>query len=84
MELPVVATDIRGCREAVVDGVTGLLVPAKTTEPLASAIGRVLSDGELANRFARAGRARVVDTFDERFVFERLQRCHEELGVRFS
>ena len=35
--LPIVATDIRGCRQVVEDGVTGLLVPARTVEPLAAA-----------------------------------------------
>lgn len=84
MELPVVATDIRGCREAVVHGVTGLLVPPKQSAPLAAAVGRILGDAELAERFGQAGRARVIDTFDERYVFARLEKCYRELGVSLS
>jgi glycosyltransferase involved in cell wall biosynthesis len=84
MELPVVATQIRGCREAVVDEVTGLLVPAKESRPLAKAIGRILADRELAQRFGKAARERVVTTFDERFVFARLEKCYRELGVSFA
>jgi glycosyltransferase involved in cell wall biosynthesis len=84
MELPVVATNIRGCREAVVDQVTGLLVPTKNAEALATAAGRILADPELAGRFGAAGRARVVSTFDERFVFARLEKYYRELGVGFS
>ena len=36
--LPVVATDIRGPRQPVVDGETGLLVPPMTVAPLADAL----------------------------------------------
>jgi glycosyltransferase involved in cell wall biosynthesis len=84
MELPVVATNIRGCREAVVDEVTGLLVPAKNTRALAKAARRILVDPDLALRFGKAGRERVVTTFDERFVFARLEKCYRELGVVFA
>lgn len=81
MELPVVATDIRGCREAVDNGVTGLLVPARQVEPLAAAIRKLLANPTLARRFGKAGRERVVAQFDERLVFERIERCYRELGV---
>jgi glycosyltransferase involved in cell wall biosynthesis len=84
MELPVVATNIRGCREAVIDEVTGLLVPTEDAQALAAAARRILADPELARRFGTAGRARVVSTFDERFVFARLQKYYSELGVVFS
>ena len=38
MQLPVVATWVDGCREAVINGITGLLVPPKDTEKLAAAL----------------------------------------------
>jgi glycosyltransferase involved in cell wall biosynthesis len=66
--LPVVATDIRGCREEVVDGETGLLVPPRDHYALGEAMLRILSDGEMAARMGRAGRQRVVDLFDERIA----------------
>jgi glycosyltransferase involved in cell wall biosynthesis len=66
--LPVVATDIRGCREEVVDGVTGLLVPPRDHYALGEAIIRVLSDTKLAQRMGSAGRQRVLGRFDERAV----------------
>jgi len=84
MELPVVATRIRGCREAVVDRVTGLLVPARDSRALKGAISQILSDRELASRFGKAGRERVVRTFDEQFVFARLESSYRELGVSFA
>ena len=66
--LPVAATDIRGCREEVVDGETGLLVPPRDHYALGEALLRILSDGEMAARMGRAGRQRVIDLFDERGV----------------
>ncbi|MGB5811724.1 MAG: glycosyltransferase family 4 protein [Polyangiales bacterium] len=83
MQLPVVATDIRGCREAVADHVTGLLVPIKDSQRLADAIRHVLTDSDLAATFGRAGRERVETQFDEHLVFERLERCYRDLGVVF-
>jgi glycosyltransferase involved in cell wall biosynthesis len=81
MELPVVATDIRGCREAVVDGQTGLIVPPRNSEKLADALDRLLADTEMRKTFGKAGRRRVEAEYDERIVFDRLQRVYQELGV---
>ncbi len=84
MDLPVVATDIRGCREAVAHGKTGLIVPPRDTDRLAAAMGEILSDASLARAFGVAGRERVQGAFDERFVFQRLEDCYRELGVSFG
>ncbi len=66
--LPVVATDIRGCREEVVDGETGILVPPRDHYSLGEAVLRILADGEAAARMGEAARRRVVERFDEREV----------------
>jgi glycosyltransferase involved in cell wall biosynthesis len=63
--LPVVATDIRGPREQVVDGATGLLVPPATVAPLAAALARLAGDPALRAAMGAAGRARALDRFDE-------------------
>ena len=60
---PVVATRHRGCEDAVVDGVTGLLVDPRDVEALADASRRLLGDPDMARRFGRAGRARIDDGF---------------------
>ena len=59
--LPVVATDIRGPREQVVDGETGLLVPPAPVAPLARALRRLAADPALRARMGAAGRARALD-----------------------
>lgn len=63
--LPVVATDIRGPREQVVQGETGLLVPPMTVEPLAEALTRLAADPPLRAAMGAAGRARALEHFDE-------------------
>jgi glycosyltransferase involved in cell wall biosynthesis len=73
MEVPCVATDIPGCREAVEDGVNGLLVPAGNVQALAGAIIRLLADGAMAQRMGRAGRRLAEERFDERMVFARVK-----------
>lgn len=68
---PVVATDIRGCREEVVEGETGYLVPVGDSRVLARRLTEVLSDPGLARRMGEQGRLRAVARFDELDVLDR-------------
>jgi len=72
MELPIVATNVRGCREAVDDGITGKLVPHKNGDMLAEALIWMLENPKEAKSMGQAGRRKMEIEFDERFVFERL------------
>lgn len=56
---PVVATDVGGVGEVVVDGETGLLVPPKDAAALAQAILTLLADPQRGQRLGLAGRQRV-------------------------
>lgn len=58
--LPIVTSDIPGCRELVADGVSGLLVPFKQQESLAAALRTLINDPALRARMGAAGRARVL------------------------
>jgi len=69
--LPVVATDIRGPREQVVEGETGFLVPPATVEPLAEALTKLAADAALRARLGKAGLARALDRFDEAKIVAR-------------
>jgi glycosyltransferase involved in cell wall biosynthesis len=69
--LPIVATDIRGCREVVEDGRTGLLVPVRDAAALESAIDRLAGDGALRRRMGQAAAAKAQDEFDQRRVIAR-------------
>jgi glycosyltransferase involved in cell wall biosynthesis len=68
---PVVATNIRGCREEVVRGVTGIIVPLRDSDALYQAFVRILSDPRLARRMGNEGRRRAEELYDERNVLER-------------
>jgi glycosyltransferase involved in cell wall biosynthesis len=62
--LPVVASDVGGVGELVVDGETGLLVPPGDPARLAQALAHVLDDRALRERLGTAGRARARERFD--------------------
>jgi glycosyltransferase involved in cell wall biosynthesis len=63
--LPVVSTAIRGPREMVVHGETGLLVPPMQSAPLAGAISRLAADPALRARLGAAGRRRALERYTE-------------------
>ncbi len=69
--LPVVASDIRGPREQVEPGVTGLLVPARDPAPLAAALARLAGDPALRAAMGAAGRSRAMALYDEAMVVGR-------------
>jgi len=64
MQVPVVATQVDGCVEAIVDGVTGLLVPPGDSQALAEALQRLILNPELRRHLGQAGRHRVLGEFE--------------------
>ncbi len=70
MGLPIVATNIRGCRQVVDDGVTGLLVPVRDAHALAGAIQTLAADADRRQRLGDAARDKARREFDQ-------QRCIE-------
>ncbi|WP_051063112.1 glycosyltransferase family 4 protein [Ilumatobacter nonamiensis] len=71
MGLPVVATDIRGNRQVVADGETGLLTPVRDSASLAEAIEMLTTDDAQRAKFASAARRRALTEFDQQRVIER-------------
>ncbi len=72
MQLPVVATRIPGCIDAVQENVTGLLVPPRDAEALTEAIRSYLQHPELRDQHGKAGRDRVVHNFRQEAIWEAL------------
>jgi glycosyltransferase involved in cell wall biosynthesis len=81
MGLPVVATDVGGTREAVDDGVTGLLVPARDAAALAAAVLRLLDDPGLAARFASFARKRAAEEFSSERELALTEDVYRRLGA---
>jgi glycosyltransferase involved in cell wall biosynthesis len=80
--VPVVATDIRGCRQVVDHGVTGLLVPGHDPRALAAAIGELADDGAMRAAMGRAARAKAESEFDDRRVVDITLAVYERLLLR--
>jgi glycosyltransferase involved in cell wall biosynthesis len=76
---PIVATDVRGCREIVRPGVNGLLVAPRNSMSLADALRDLLSSPELRMRLGRAGREIALAEFAEEGVVERTLGVYREL-----
>lgn len=70
MGLPVVATDIRGCREVVDDGVTGILTPVREPVGLARSIERLIESESLRSEMGSAAAEKARRDFDEKTVVE--------------
>ena len=77
--LPVIATDIRGCREVVSQGVSGLLVPLRDPPRLAGAIEMLATGPELRLRMGAAGRRKAEAEFDDRAVVAKTLYTYERV-----
>lgn len=72
MGVPVIATDIRGCREVVEHGVNGFLVPVRDARALRDAILELGENEDLRTRLGEQSRKKAILSFDEAQVVERV------------
>lgn len=72
MGVATAASDIRGCREVIIDGETGLLFPLKDVEAFVATVGRMLEDDALRTELAGAGQLRVRERYVESHVTGRI------------
>jgi glycosyltransferase involved in cell wall biosynthesis len=78
-----VSTAAGGADEIVIDGQTGLLVPIGDPEALAAALGRLVREPGLRERFGAAARLHVAETFGmDRFVAEFASLYEERVAAR--
>jgi glycosyltransferase involved in cell wall biosynthesis len=80
--LPVIASDVRGCRQVVDHDVTGLLVPVRDSAALAGAIEELSADPERRRRMGEAAAARARSHFDERRVVEIVLDTYRTVATR--
>lgn len=79
MESAVVATNIRGCREEVVPGETGYLVPIKSPVDIKEKILSLTNDEKRLEKMKLSGRERVELLFDENKVIKKQLNVFERL-----
>jgi glycosyltransferase involved in cell wall biosynthesis len=77
--LPVVATNVGGNAEAVLDGVTGFIVPPQDSDVLATAIGRLLSDPARARQMGEAGKILAAEKFTTEAMMSQITSVYADL-----
>lgn len=80
--LPMVLSDIRGCREVGEDGQHLVLVPPRDVDALTDAVQRLLDDAPLRKRLGAAARERALQEFDQRAVAYRSLQTYVEVARR--
>jgi glycosyltransferase involved in cell wall biosynthesis len=80
MMVPVVASDIRGCREVVLHGVTGLLVPPRNVSLLMEAIETLHNERNRARQMGEEARRHIVKNFNNKDVCRRLCEFYAQLA----
>jgi glycosyltransferase involved in cell wall biosynthesis len=73
---PIIATDAPGCREVVVNGLNGFLVPIKNSIRLAECMIKFIKSPELMTKMGAESRKRAMDLFDERIVFQQTKEVY--------
>ncbi|MEE1198579.1 MAG: glycosyltransferase [Acutalibacteraceae bacterium] len=71
MGIPVVVTEYPGPSSAMVDGETGVAIPIKDAEAIYTQVVKLLSDKELSEKFAKAGRRYVEENYDQRIFMQK-------------
>jgi glycosyltransferase involved in cell wall biosynthesis len=64
MARPIITTDAPGCRETVIPGVNGFLVPVRDVDALVSAMERFINEPELIERMGKESRRIAEERFD--------------------
>jgi len=77
--LPVVATNVGGISEVILNDGTGFLVPSKNAQELAYAIGKLMDDPEMRERFGYAGRKRLEEKFSLNAEIDEMDKFFQSL-----
>lgn len=80
--LPIVASNVGGIPDVVVDGETGILVPEKDPKALADAFKRLAADPALVERLLMGARKRIAECFSWDKIVERQIKVYERVMTR--
>jgi glycosyltransferase involved in cell wall biosynthesis len=83
MEKPVITTDAPGCRDTVIDGLNGFMIPVKDEGALSDAMLRMFeSDTQTRKNMGKAGRELALKEFDEKRIIEKYLQLTEEIFTK--
>jgi glycosyltransferase involved in cell wall biosynthesis len=78
---PIITTDMPGCRDIVMDGDNGYLVPPKRADVLAETMLKFIHHPELIDTMGARSRKRAVDIFDEEKFLDKTARVYKKAGA---
>ncbi len=82
--LPLVATDIDGCKSVVRSNINGFLIPPRDSGALAFTVSKLVHDPELRGQMGRASREIATREFDERLIHQQFLKIYEELRAVYA
>lgn len=77
--LPLVATDIDGCKSVVRPNINGFLIPPRDSSALASVVSKLVHDPELRGRMGRASREIAANEFDEQSIHRQFLKIYDDM-----
>jgi len=82
--LPCIVTDINGSNEIIIDGINGIIVPAKNATELGKAMEKIISDNELYDLLKNNAREYIKNRYDQNLLWECLLEKYYELLVKIK
>jgi glycosyltransferase involved in cell wall biosynthesis len=79
LQVPCIVSDINGCNEIISNGITGIVVPAKSVDALSDAMRTMVTDQSLRERYAVAARAFVAENFRREYIWHELRKEYERM-----
>ena len=77
--LPIIATDVRGNRDLIINGENGIIVPPKEPKKLAEAINSLLEDEKLMEYLGKNARDTIIKKYTWDIVAKKMLKCYESL-----
>ncbi len=77
--VPIVTTNVTGCKEVIINNRTGLLVKSRNTNMLAKKLIKLISDQNLRKKFGKAGRKFAIKNFDESLIIKKNIKIYKKL-----
>lgn len=79
MELPSIVSDINGCNEIIIEGENGMIVPARNSGKLKSAMNKILSDTDLYHTLKMNSRPMIQSRYEQSVIWNELLKEYQTL-----